>query len=203
MAKFTDPRKGFIALGGFVGVILLSAFGVVDFLKGMLVLLIAFLAFGYARPNDLRRNMPFGLIFIIASSLVISDVMLSSGTAQLLARGLLHAGAQYGDYAALAAMLVVTWILTELMSNNAAAALAFPIALGLAEQLGADPMPFVMAVLYGASCSFLTPYGYQTNLMVMSPGRYTLGDYVRVGWPITLTFLLTALAGIPLAFPFH
>jgi Na+/H+ antiporter NhaD/arsenite permease-like protein len=88
---------------------------------------------------------------------------------------------------------VITWILTELMSNNAAAALAFPVAIGVAEQLGLAPMPFVMAVLYGASCSFITPYGYQTNLMVMSPGRYGLGDFVRAGTPLALVYMAICL----------
>jgi di/tricarboxylate transporter len=96
----------------------------------------------------------------------------------------------------------VTWILTELMSNNAAAALAFPIAVGVAEQLGLSPMPFVMAVLYGASCSFITPYGYQTNLMIMAPGRYTMGDFVRTGLPVAIAFLAVALMAIPVFFPF-
>ena len=97
---------------------------------------------------------------------------------------------------------MVTWILTELMSNNAAAALAFPVALGVAEQLGLSPMPFVMAVLYGASCSFVTPYGYQTNLMIMAPGRYSFGDFVRAGLPVAIVFLAVSLAAIPVFFPF-
>jgi len=89
------------------------------------------------------------------------------------------------------------------MSNNAAAALGFPVALGVAQRLGLDPLPFVMAVLYGASCSFLTPYGYQTNLMVMSPGRYALADYFRAGAPVAVVFVLVALVAIPLVFPFR
>jgi di/tricarboxylate transporter len=96
----------------------------------------------------------------------------------------------------------MTWVLTELMSNNAAAALAFPVALGVAQRLGLDPLPFVMAVLYGASCSFLTPYGYQTNLMVMSHGRYGLGDYLRAGAPVAAVFLAVAVIAVPAVFPF-
>jgi di/tricarboxylate transporter len=100
-------------------------------------------------------------------------------------------------------LLLLTWVLTELMSNNAAAALTFPVAVGVAGQMGLDARPFVMAVLYGASCSFLTPYGYQTNLMVMSPGRYTLGDFVRAGLPVSVLFLAVALVALPRVFPFH
>ena len=199
--KFADSRKGLVALAGFVAVIALSAFGVVDFLKALLVLLAAFLVLGYAKASDLRRNMPYQIIMIIAAALVISEVMICTKAADLLAGALLTGADRLGPYWALAIVLVVTWILTELMSNNAAAALAFPVALGVAAQLGLDPMPFVMAVLYGASCSFLTPYGYQTNLMVMSPGRYTLGDFVRAGTPVALVFMAVALVAIPIAFP--
>ena len=200
--KFVNPRKGLYSMLGFLAVIVLSALGVVDFLKGMLLLLAVFLFTGLARAADLRRNVPWELIMIIASSLVISEVMINTGVAKLMAGGLLSGAEHFGPYGALAVLLVVTWILTELMTNNAAAALAFPIALGVAEQLGLSPMPFVMAVLYGASCSFSTPYGYQTNLMIMAPGRYSMADYVRAGLPISLTFQTVALVAIPVFFPF-
>ena len=199
--KFTDPRKGLVATAGFVATIALAAFGVVDFLKALLVLLALFLAFGFAKAADLRRNMPYEIMLIVASSLVISEVMVATGAATLLAGGLLSGVEAFGPYGALAMILVVTWLLTELMSNNAAAALAFPVALGVAQTTGLDPLPFVMAVLYGASCSFLTPYGYQTNLMIMSPGRYALRDYLRAGLPVALVFQAVALVAIPVFFP--
>jgi len=201
--KFVDPRKGLIAMAGFVVAIALSAFGMVDFLKGLMVLLAAFMLLGFAKVGDLRRNMPYELITIIACALIISEVMISTRVADLMAGALLTGAENFGPYWALAIVLVVTWILTELMSNNAAAALAFPVAVGVAANLGLSPMPFVMAVLYGASCSFVTPYGYQTNLMVMSPGRYTLGDFVRAGLPVALVFQAVALLAIPVFFPFH
>lgn len=199
--KFTDPRKGLVATAGFVATIALAALGAVDFLKALLVLLALFLASGLAKAADLRRNMPYEIILIVASSLVISEVMVATGAATLLAGGLLAGVEAFGPYGALAMILVMTWLLTELMSNNAAAALAFPVALGVAQTTGLDPRPFVMAVLYGASCSFLTPYGYQTNLMIMSPGRYTLRDYLRAGLPVALVFQAVALVAIPVFFP--
>jgi len=200
--KFVNPLKGLYSMLGFLAVIVLAALGVVDFLKGMLMLLAVFLFTGLAKVADLRRNVPWELIMIIASSLVISQVMINTGVAKLMAGGLLSGASHFGPYAALAVLLVTTWILTELMTNNAAAALAFPIALGVAEQLGLSPMPFVMAVVYGASCSFSTPYGYQTNLMIMAPGRYVFRDYVRAGVPVALTHLTVSLTAIPLFFPF-
>ena len=201
--KFTDARKGWLTAAAFAMAIVLSGLGVVNFVKALLVLLLLFLLLGYAKPGDLRRQMPYQIILIIASSLVISDVMVGTGTGELMAQGLLAAAGDLGPYGALAALLLLTWVLTELMSNNAAAALTFPVAVGVAGQMGLDPRPFVMAVLYGASCSFLTPYGYQTNLMVMSPGRYTLGDFVRAGAPVSVVFLAAALLVLPWVFPFQ
>lgn len=200
--KFTDARKSWVALGGFVVVIALSAFGVCDFLKGLLALLALFLVLGFVQVAEMRRNVPYDIILIIASALIISDVMISTGVADLVAGYMLLGAQNMGPYWALGILLVGTWVLTEFMSNNAAAALAFPVALGVAGKLGLAPQPFLMAVLYGASCSFVTPYGYQTNLMVMSPGRYALADYARAGTPVALVYMIVALLAIPANFPF-
>ncbi len=201
VAKFVDPWRGAAALAAFLLTVALAAAGVLDFLLGLLVLLALFLLAGFTRLEELRRNVPFNLAFVIGSALVISKVMLDSGLAAMLAGGVLALFEPLGAMGAVAAILLLTWLLTETMTNNAAAALAFPIAIGMAESLGQPAMPFVMAVVYGASASFLTPYGYQTNLMVMAPGRYTLADYARAGAPLALVFLGTALVVIPVFFP--
>jgi len=200
--KFVDPLKGVVALIGFIGAIVLSAVGLVDFLKALLILLALFLLLGFTKIAELRRSIPYDLIAIIASALVISEVMISSGVAELIAHALLLGAENMGPHWALTTIIILTWLLTELMSNNAAAALSFPVAVGVAQQLGLSPMPFVMAVLYGASCSFLTPYGYQTNLMVMSPGRYALRDFVRCGFPVAIVFLAVTIVAVPVFFPF-
>jgi di/tricarboxylate transporter len=102
----------------------------------------------------------------------------------------------------LAGVYVFTVVLTELVTNNAAAALAFPLAWALAESLGVSVLPFTMAVAYGASASFLTPYGYATNLMVQNVGRYSLLDYTRVGVPMTVAYGVLILILVPALFPF-
>ena len=106
-------------------------------------------------------------------------------------------------YGALIASFIITLLLTELITNNAAAVLVFPIALSLAQQYQADPMPFIMAVAFGASASFLSPYGYQTNLMVYSVGKYRITDYLKTGLPISITYAAVALTMIPLIYPFY
>ncbi len=99
-------------------------------------------------------------------------------------------------------MYAGTLLLTELMTNNAAAALAFPVAYGLAQSYGLDVLPFAMAVAYGASASFLTPYGYTTNLMVQNLGAYRFRDYLRFGLPVSVAYTITVLVLLPRLFPF-
>jgi di/tricarboxylate transporter len=97
-------------------------------------------------------------------------------------------------------LMLATVVLTELLTNTAAAALMIPVALSLATQSGAEPRMLAMAVLFAASCSFLTPVGYQTNLMVFSLGGYRFGDFARVGAPLTLTTILVSAMLLPLTF---
>jgi di/tricarboxylate transporter len=102
---------------------------------------------------------------------------------------------------ALVVVYLVTLVLTELMTNTAAAALVFPLAASLAQSLHLDLMPFAAAVAFGASASFLTPFGYTTNLMVQNMGGYRLQDYLRLGSPVSLVYAIVALTLIPIVFP--
>ena len=108
-----------------------------------------------------------------------------------------------GDVGTLAAIMVATIVLTELVSHNAAAALMFPIGVAAAATIGADPRPFVIAIMMGASLSFLTPLGYQTNLMVYGLGGYRFSDFSRVGVPLNVVTIGLSLVLIPLVFPFR
>ena len=109
----------------------------------------------------------------------------------------------WGVYGGLIAIYLLTLILTELITNNAAAALAFPISYSLALGYGVDPMPFIMAVLFGASASFISPYGYQTNLLVYSVGNYKIRDYIKLGLPLSIVYSSVVLILIPFVFPFN
>ena len=127
----------------------------------------------------------------------MGNVIAPVGAALAIAGGLVAIMAPLGAIGALAAILIATMVLTELLSNNAAAALMFPIGLATAATLGVDPRPFVIVIMLAASLSFLTPIGYQTNLMVMGPGGYKWLDFLRFGGPLTLlagVVCVTALA---------
>ena len=198
----TTPFQDYFITGTLMLVIGLASVGLIPLIKGVIFLLICMLALGVVRSSELRRRFPFELWLIIASALILSQALNNSGLVALLADTLRDQLAGLGPYAALAGIFLGTLVLTEMMTNNAAAALSFPIAFGLAESYGLNPMPFVMAVAYGASASFLTPYGYTTNLMVQNLGGYELRDYFRVGLPLSVVYALTVILLLPRLFPF-
>jgi len=183
-------------------VIGLASLELVPLIKGLAFLLVCMLGLGLVRGSELRRRFPFEIWLIIGSALTLSQALSNSGLVGMLADGLHGQLAALGPHAALVGIYLGTLLLTELMTNNAAAALSFPIAFGLAESFGLSHMPFVMAVAYGASASFLTPYGYTTNLMVQNLGGYGMRDYVRAGLPVSLAYSVVVLTLLPLVFPF-
>jgi di/tricarboxylate transporter len=125
-----------------------------------------------------------------------------SGLAQQVGQWVVDGGGDVlGDIGILAAILLATMLMTELLSNNAAAALMLPIGIAAASEAGLDPRPFAIAVLIGASCSFLTPIGYQTTTMVYGMGGYRFADFTRLGAPLTLLTIVTSVILIPIVFP--
>lgn len=194
--------ESLLTLTGFAAVIGLAALEWLPLFHGLLLLMAGLLAGKVLSPAELRRRFPFELWLIIGSALAIAQGLESSGAAALLAQGLQTLFSGYGIYAAFVGCYLMTLLLTETVTNNAAAALAFPIAWTTAQAFGADPMPFVMAVAYGASACFLIPYGYQTHLMVYSPGRYRISDFLKTGLPVSLTYSAGVLVLTPLVFPF-
>ncbi|TLF48576.1 SLC13 family permease [Halomonas urmiana] len=204
--SLTRPKLGPVTSGltlaGFAGVIGLAAAELLPLFHGLLLLMAGLLMGKVLSPVELRRRFPFELWVIIGSALAIAQGLESSGAAALLAQGMQGLFNGHGVYAAFIGCYLLTLLLTETVTNNAAAALAFPVAWTTAQAFGVDPMPFIMAVAYGASACFLIPYGYQTHLMVYSPGRYRMSDFLRVGLPVSLTYSAAVLLLTPLVFPF-
>jgi di/tricarboxylate transporter len=150
---------------------------------------------------ELRRSLDLRLIAVIACSFALGAAVDKTGVAFAVASQL-HGLAAADPFTTLVLVYVMAVVFTELLTNNAAAILMFPIGVSAAAQLGVDPMPFVMAVMIGASAGFITPIGYQTNLMVYGPGGYRFLDYVRVGAPLSLVVGIAVLWAIPRAWPF-
>lgn len=197
------PMQSRLTLSAFAVVIALSGFELVSLFTGLMVLMVLLVGSGLLTLGEMRRRFPFDLVLTIGSSLTIASVLENSGAAEVVAGVMRGFQDGTGVWGAFVGVYLLTVLLTELITNNAAAALAFPIALSTARALGADPMPFVMAVLYGASAGFLIPFGYQTHLMVYSPGRYRMADFIRIGLPVSIAFGATVIALVPLVFPFH
>ncbi|WP_264404160.1 SLC13 family permease [Vibrio owensii] len=197
-----DSNKSALVLFGFAAVIGCALLALVPIIKGLAAYLIALLAFGVIQLSELRRRFPIDIVVIVGSALSIAQLMISSGLSVRMGDMFIEAFNGWGVFGALVATYIMTLVLTELVTNNAAAALSFPIGYSMAVGYGVDPMPFIMAVLFGASASFISPYGYQTNLLVYSVGNYKLTDYVRIGVPISIVYSVLVLTLIPVFFPF-
>ena len=187
-------------------VVLLAAFGVVDILKGAIIGSIALFIVRAMRPAEAYRAVDWSILMLIAAFVPVGNAMQKTGTAEYLAGGILYLRDVNPDFftpvVILSVLYLLTAILTQTISNNATAILIVPIGLQLAADMGVDSRPFLMTVCFAASAGLMTPYAYQTNLMVMGPGGYKFVDFARFGGPLTLLFWLIASLLIPLVWTF-
>ncbi len=185
------------ALAIIVGVVWLAAAGMVPILVGAMVGAALMVLTGILSLEEAYDAIDWKVIFLLAGVLTLGTAMANSGTARLIADAVVGSMGTLGPYALVAAFYALTALLTSTMSNNATAVLLAPIAIATANTLGVDPRPLLMAVAFAASASFMTPMGYQTNLMIFSAGNFRFGDFVRVGGPLTLLFFVLATILIP------
>ena len=199
--KYTAKQSIFVILG-FISIILTSAIGYISLFKALIIALIVLLFSKLLTINDIKRNFPFEIFLIIGSSIAISKVLANSGLANDIATVITASFGVYGVYGSFIGIYLVTMILTEFMSNNSAAAIVFPIAYSTAIGLDVSIYPFVFAVAFGASASFLIPHGYQTNLMVTSLGSYKTKDFIKAGIPLSIVYSLVVIIATPIFFKF-
>ena len=126
------------------------------------------------------------IVMLVGASIAMAMALEATGGAHYLASGIVGVFGQWGALATMSAMFLLVACLTNVLSNNATALLFTPIAISTARELGHDPIPFLHAVIYAANCSFATPIGYQTNLLVMGPGNYRFRDFMRTGIPLLI-----------------
>lgn len=184
-----------------VALLVLVGTGVLDILLGAFLAAFAVVALRILTPTEARDAVDIDVIVVIAASFGIGAAIESSGLASNLADVLVEPFGRFGDLGLLFGVLLATMVLTELITNNAAAVLLFPVALQTALAAGLDPRPFAIAIAIGASSSFLTPIGYQTNTMVYGIGGYRFGDYARLGLPLSIVMVIVAMLVIPIAWP--
>jgi di/tricarboxylate transporter len=169
-----------------LGIILFAALGIlpiaISALSGVLMMLFC----GCLSWRDVSRALNAQVILIIVASLALGNALLQTGGSELLAQLFLNLTQDASSGVVLSSLILVMAILTNVVSNNAAAVIGTPIAISIAQSLQLPAEPFVLAVLFGANMSYATPMAYQTNLLVMSAGNYKFSDFLRVGLPLIL-----------------
>ncbi|MFM9009826.1 MAG: SLC13 family permease, partial [Planctomycetota bacterium] len=200
----TPPRhdKAWIACTVLSAMVLAAALELVPMVAAALVAAVAVVGLRCISSSEARRAIEWESLLLIAASFGLARALEKTGLAEAIARTTINAAGD-NPHVVLAALYLVAMLFTELMSNNAAAVLTFPIAWRTAGDLGVNPMAFVMAITVAASCGFATPMGYQTNLMIYGPGGYKFRDYVRFGGPLNLLVMALTVALAPLIWPFH
>ena len=182
--------------------VVLASFGFLSMLKAAILASAAMLLTGCCSSVRAFRNIEWSVLLVIGAALSIGKALETTGAAGAIATTLVQFSGD-NPWLALAVIYGVTNLLTEAITNNAAAALIFPIALALSQNLGVNFTPFAIAITIGASASFSTPIGYQTNLMVYGPGGYKFSDFMRVGIPLNILFWLITVTLTPIFYPFY
>jgi di/tricarboxylate transporter len=195
-------RKLKYAVPIIVGVVALAAFDVMPILVSALLGVVAMFVSGCITPDEAYEEIDWMVIVLLGAIIPLGLAMQNTGTATLIATQLLQLTQPLGLFGVLAMFYVLTSLLTSVISNNAAAIVLVPIAFAVAGSLGASPLPFIIAVMFAASNSFMTPIGYQTNTFIYGPGGYRFGDFLRVGTPLSILMLIVATLVIPIFFPF-
>lgn len=177
-----------ILIGGLILAIVLSAFKVIPLFIGVLSLLAVVLILGIANPKEIEKGVDFNLGLTIAMALALGTAMSKTGVAADISHNIINLLAPFGIIGLLAGVYIATSILAAYITNVASVAILFPIVLAIAAEESLNPLPFVLLIAYAAAANFMTPIGYQTNMMVYGPGSYKFTDYMKIGLPLTVIY---------------
>jgi di/tricarboxylate transporter len=199
------PRPGSrqaFAVGAItLGIVVFAGLGLLPVLHAALLAAVGLVVGKILSPSEARGAVELDVLIVIAAAFGLASGIEASGLAAALGAGIVGAFDGLGPVGVLLAVTLATVALTELITNNAAAVLLFPIAIATSTELGLDPRPFAIAIALAASASFLTPIGYQTNTMVYGPGGYRFTDYIRLGLPLTLLVIAMIVLLVPAIWP--
>jgi di/tricarboxylate transporter len=194
--KKVPLAKQLLLIGGIVLAAIASTLGIVKLFTAILLLLILVIISNLTTPKEIVKNIDFNLIFIIALSLAMGTAMLKTGIADSIAETFLSVVKPFGVIGVLAGIFFLTSVLGSIITNKAAVAILFPVALNMALAMDLNPKPFILTVAFAGAASFLTPVGYQTNLMVYGPGGYRFDHFLKIGWPLTIIYMITTVFGL-------
>lgn len=205
-ASLKKVRYWWLSIVVVIGIVTSAALGLAPIMKAALIGLVVLMLFRVITPNESYQSIQWNVIILIAALIPLGLVIQSTGTAAWIGSSLTDLARNFNPewrpYVLLSLIYLITIFLTEVSSNAATAIIMSPIALAAAAQFGLDPRPFIFAICYAASASFITPVGYQTNLMVYAPGGYKFNDYIKVGFPLAFVLWLIASVLIPILWPF-
>lgn len=195
-------NKALFAILIVAGVVIAASLNLAPIVVTALVGAIALVLSGCITLEEAYGAIEWKIIFLLAGVLSLGVALEETGTAKLISSNMISYVGSYGLIALVSAFYLLTSLLTETMSNNATAALLAPIAIATATSLGVSPTPFLIAITFAASASFMTPVGYQTNTMIYGPGQYKFTDFVKVGTPLNVMFWIIATIMIPIIWSF-
>ena len=201
-SKTLNKTKIILTLIIMLAVLALAILDVFPIVVSALAGAVAMVILGVITTEQAYKAIDWKVIFMLAGILSMGAALEKTGGSALLGESIVNLLGSYGPRIVLGAIFGLTFLLTNVMSNNATAALLAPIAISIASSLGVDSRPMLMAVTFAASLSFMTPMGYQTNTMIYSPGNYQFRDYLKVGTPLNLLFWIIGTLVIPIIFPF-
>jgi len=206
-ADLVKSRYWWVSIFVIISTIILAAFGILPILKGAIISAVILLLFRIISPNEAYQSIHWQVIVLIAALIPLGIVIKSTGTdifiGELISKIVADFSPNKQPYVLLGLIYLITMILTEVSSNTATAIIMAPIVMAVTNHMGIDARPFIFAVCFAASASFITPVGYQTNLMVYGPGGYKFSDFIKVGMPLSIIFWLLAILFIPIIWPFQ
>lgn len=188
-----EMYKSIILIGGLLTAIAISALGFISLFMALMILMIIIQILKIVSPKDIPKSIDYNLAIIIVLSLALGTAMIKTGMADMIADFIITVFKPFGPIGLLMGIFFITNLLASYITNKAAAAIIFPISVSAAINMGLPTMPFVLIVATAAAANFITPIGYQTNLMVYGPGGYAFKDYMKIGLPLTLIYMVSAV----------